>query len=54
MVLTIKTGMEKKNMNEVLKKIKPVKKFKAQKHLGKVKWNTDPLEFQKALRDEWD
>ncbi len=54
MILTIKTGMAQKNMNEVLKKIKPVKKFDAQKHLGKMKWNSDGLAFQKQLRHEWD
>ena len=54
MVLTIKKGMEKKNLNDALRKIKPVKKLNAKLHLGKVKWNEDGTAFQKRLRDEWD
>lgn len=54
MILTIKKGMEKKKLNEALSKIKYSKKFDAKRHLGKVKWGEDALDFQKRLRDEWD
>jgi len=30
------------------------KKFNSKRHLGKVKWNKDALEFQKEIRDGWD
>jgi len=42
-----------KTLTDALKKVKPGKRFNAEKHLGKVKWNEDPLEFQKRIRDEW-
>jgi len=42
-----------KTLTDALRKIKPGKCFNADKHLGKVKWNEDPLEFQKRIRDEW-
>jgi hypothetical protein len=42
-----------KTLTDALKKVKPGKRFNAEKHLGKVKWNEDPLEFQKRMRDEW-
>ncbi len=40
-------------LNNALDKIKPVKQFDAKKHLGKVKWDEDPLDYQKRIRDEW-
>jgi hypothetical protein len=53
--MIIKTNQykDKKNLDNALKKIKPAKAFKAFKHLGKVKWNEDALEYQKRLRNEW-
>jgi hypothetical protein len=42
-----------KTLADALNKVKPVKRFNANKHLGKVKWNEEPLEFQKRIRDEW-
>jgi hypothetical protein len=54
MVFAIKKGIEKKRLDEALLKIKPVKKFNAKLHLGKVKWHEDALTYQKRLRDEWD
>jgi hypothetical protein len=54
MVLTVKKGMPKKALNEALKKIKPTRQLDAKRHLGKVKWGEDALEYQKKLRDEWD
>lgn len=51
MILTIKKGMEKKKLNEALSKIKYSKKFDAKRHLGKVKWGEDALDFQKRMRD---
>lgn len=50
MVLTVKKGMPKKELNEALRKIKRTKKLDAKRHLGKVKWGEDALEYQKRLR----
>ena len=54
MALKINKIDSPENLTEVLKKLKPVKVFQANKHLGKVKWNEDPLEYQKRIRNEWD
>jgi hypothetical protein len=54
MVLTIKKGMDQNKINEVLRKLKHKKKLIAKRHLGKVKWHMDALEYQKNLRNEWD
>jgi len=53
MVWTIRKGMNKKSMDEVLRKIKQSKKLNAKQYLGKVKWDEDALAYQKRVRDEW-
>jgi hypothetical protein len=53
MIFTVKKGMSKKKLNDLLRKLKHTKKLVAKRHLGKVKWNEDALEYQKRLRDEW-
>ena len=53
MVLTITKGMGRKKLNEAIRKMKHTKKLDAKRHLGKVKWNEDALEFQERLRNEW-
>ena len=54
MILTVKKGMDKKRLDEILKKLKQTKKLDAKRHLGKVKWGEDALSYQKKIRDEWD
>lgn len=54
MTVTIKKGVSKKKLDEILQRIKHTKKLHAHRHLGKVKWGVDALEYQKKLRDEWD
>jgi hypothetical protein len=41
--------IEKKLQSSKLTKV-----IHAKKHLGKVKWNEDPLAYQKKKRSEWD
>lgn len=53
MVLTVKKGMNKKKLDEVLRNLKQTKKLDAKRHLGKVKWDEDALAYQKKIRDEW-
>ena len=43
----------KKKLNKALKKLEPKKVFKSSRHLGKVKWDEDALEYQKRIRGEW-
>jgi hypothetical protein len=50
---TIKKIRSAKNLTAALKKVKPARRFDANKHLGKVNWGEDPLEYQKKMRDEW-
>jgi hypothetical protein len=53
MTIKVKKIASAKSLSVALSKVKPVKRFEAKKHLGKVKWDEDPLEFQKRIRDEW-
>lgn len=53
MTLKVKKIHSAKILTDALNKVKPVKRFNAKRHLGKVKWDEDPLEYQKRLRDEW-
>ena len=53
MVLTLKKSSSKKDLDDLLKKLKVGKPFHAKKHLGKLKMDIDGLECQKAIRDEW-
>jgi hypothetical protein len=53
MVLTLKKTASKKDLDSLLKKLKVGKPFNAKKHLGKLKMDIDGLEYQKAIRDEW-
>lgn len=53
MTTEIKKIRSVKTLKEALNKVKPVKRFDANKHLGKVIWGEDPLEYQKRIRDEW-
>ncbi|MEN9447773.1 MAG: hypothetical protein RJA25_1063 [Bacteroidota bacterium] len=53
MVLIIKKKYNAKKVNQQLKELKPVKVFDASKFAGKIKWNEDPLTYQKRIRNEW-
>lgn len=59
MTVVIKKGDSKEHMDELLKKVAakqstPAKKFEASKFSGTVKFEGDPLEIQKKMRDEWE
>jgi hypothetical protein len=54
MVLTVKKGMNKKNLDEFLRKLKQTKKLDSKRYLGKVKWGEDAFVYQKRIRNEWD
>jgi len=53
MTTEIKKIHSAKTLTNALNRTKPVKRFDANKHLGKVKWGEDPLKYQKRIRDEW-
>ena len=54
MTLIVRKIRSAKNLTEALNKVKPVKRFNANRHLNKVKWDEDPIEYQKRIRNEWD
>lgn len=54
MTIKIKKIRSAKTLTDELNKVKPVKRFDAKKHLGKIDWGEDPLEYQKRIRNEWD
>jgi hypothetical protein len=53
MVVTIEKEYDKKKINELMKQFKPSKVFDAKKFAGKIKWDEDPLAYQKRIRNEW-
>lgn len=54
MAVTIKKGMKKKEMEEIIQKSKTYIKYSNLAELaGKLKTDIDPLEFQKKMRNEW-
>jgi len=36
------------------KKVEPGKESKLSKHVGKLKWDIDAVEYQRKIRNEWD
>ncbi len=54
MVLLLKKGIRKAELDKALRGIKHSKKLNARQHVGKVKWGEDALEYQKKIRSEWD
>ncbi|MCH8557463.1 MAG: hypothetical protein LAT84_06575 [Balneolia bacterium] len=54
--MVIKTKKENtgKELDKKIRQIKPAKVFKSSEHYGKVKWEEDPVVYQKSKRYEWD
>ena len=56
MIITIKRGTTKKNIRQLLDRLRKEDKSRgvdAKKYCGVLSLNMDPLEIQKALRNEW-
>ena len=53
MVIVIKKGASRKEIEKVLAKMVTKKGFDALKHSGVIKLEDSPIEIQKKLRDEW-
>jgi hypothetical protein len=54
MVIVIEKTHSKKEIDKLISKYKPVKTFDAKKFAGKIKWDEDPVQYQKRIRNEWD
>ena len=54
MVLVLKKGASKKEMDNISAKIQVVKGVNTKKHCGTIKLKEDPLAIQKQMRDEWE
>jgi len=58
MVMTLKRGMDKSNIESLLKKMTSRKKkskgVDAYKYCGVIKLKSSPKEIQKTMRSEWD
>ena len=46
-------GCISENKKKELQDIEKKHLFNAHKHCGVIKWNIEPVNYQKALRDEW-
>lgn len=53
MVLILKKGASKKEIQSIEKKLKPAEGVDVMKHCGKIKLKEDGLKIQKALRNVW-
>jgi hypothetical protein len=53
MVLVLKKGASKKEIELIGKKLKQNMGVNVLKHCGTVKLKKDPLEIQNSLRNEW-
>jgi hypothetical protein len=53
MVLVLKKGANKKEMDKISEKIQLTKGVDTKKYCGTVKLKEDPLVIQKQMRDEW-
>ena len=54
MVLILKRGASKKQIELIEKKLKPNTGIDVMKYCGKLKLKEDPLSIQKSLRNEWE
>ena len=58
MVMTIKKGSDKKDIDSILKKLSTLKRsskgFDAEKFCGVIKLDESPIDIQSKLRSEWD
>jgi hypothetical protein len=52
MTIVIEPNTSKAQIIAQTKKLKKGKQFDAYKHLGKVQWGQDALEFQREMRAE--
>ena len=54
MVITVNRETNHQEIDEMLLRLKPLKQFRSNMFLGKIKWGEDGLEYQKRIRNEWD
>lgn len=54
MVLVLKKGASKKEMDIISSKLKSGKGVNTKKYCGVIKLKDDPLSIQKKMRDEWE
>jgi len=54
MVIVIKSGTDKTNIQKALDSVKVQKGLNAYKYCGKVHLEKNPLIIQKKLRNEWE
>jgi len=53
MVLVLKKGASKKEMENISAKLQVVKGVNTKKYCGVIQLKEDPLVIQKQMRDEW-
>ena len=54
MVLVLKKGASKKDMDNISDKLQTVKGVDTKKYGGTIKLTEDPLAIQKKMRNEWE
>jgi hypothetical protein len=54
MIITIEKKYNKKEIDKLIEECQPVKVFDAKKIEGTIKWDEDPVKYQRQIRNEWD
>jgi hypothetical protein len=54
MIVIVEKKYDRKKINQLIEKFKPVKSFDAKKFAGTINWEEEPLKYQKRIRNEWD
>ena len=54
MVLVLKKGASKKDMEDISVKLRAIKGVDTRKYCGAIKLKEDPLVIQKQMRGEWE
>ena len=54
MVLVLKKGASKQEMESISQKLRVAKGVDTKKYCGTIKLKEDPLAIQKKMRDEWE
>jgi hypothetical protein len=54
MILILKKGASKEEMDKIHAKLRSVKGVNTKKYCGVIKLKSDPLSIQKQMRGEWE
>lgn len=54
MSITITNKMKDSQIKDLIKKMKTKPKKDLSKYAGTIKWDVDPVDYQRKIRNEWE